>query len=136
MKGLQAATRAVFLLFTWSTVQAQERPGEEIYNGVCIICHGTGRHDAPRFGSVEDWRVRSACGLDELVPSAMSGVGRMPPMGANPALSDLELARAVIYMLNAAGGGFAEPTAEDLRRWRGVTEERRRRAHAHPPGVN
>jgi cytochrome c5 len=105
---------------------AQDRPGVEIYQGVCIICHGMGKHDAPQFGNAGHWQPRAARGLDELVPSAMTGSGKMPRMGANPALSDLELARAVIFMLNAAGHQFAEPSPDDLVRWRGVADERRK----------
>jgi mono/diheme cytochrome c family protein len=105
---------------------AQDRPGAEIYLGVCIICHAMSKHDAPQFGNVEHWQVRAARGLDELVPSAMTGIRKMPRMGANPALSDVELARAVIYMLNAAGSQFGAPSPDDLVRWRGLADERKK----------
>jgi len=110
-----------------ATAYGQERPGAEIYQGVCIICHGTGKHDAPQFGNAVHWQARGARGLDDLIPAAMNGTGRMPRMGANPALSDLELARAVIYMLDAVGHQFGEPTLADLKKWRETAEDRRKR---------
>lgn len=110
-----------------SQVLAADRPGAEIYQGVCIICHGMGKHDAPQLGNAAQWQARAARGLDDLVPTAMNGTGKMPRMGANPALSDLELARAVIYMLNAAGGQFGEPTSAELKKWREAAEGRRRK---------
>lgn len=118
---------AIATLLASSASFAQQRPGSEIYAGTCIICHGTGKHAAPQFGDVEAWRPRAAQGLDILIPNAISGLRRMPPMGANPALSDLELARAAIYMLNAAGSRFDEPEEGDLLRWREIAEQRRQR---------
>ncbi|UCV01646.1 c-type cytochrome [Dechloromonas denitrificans] len=105
----------------------ENRPGAEIYQGSCIICHSAGKHDAPRFGEHEAWQHRAEQGLDTLVPSAMAGLRKMPPMGANPALSDIELARAVIYMLNAVGSQFGEPTSAELKVWRGIADDRRKR---------
>src|SRR4029079_18910715 len=38
------------------------------------------------------------------------GVRKMPPHGGNPGLSDIELKRAITYMVNQSGGHWAEPT--------------------------
>ena len=35
----------------------------------------------------------------------------MPAKGGNPALSDLEVERAVVFMANKSGGSLAEPAA-------------------------
>jgi hypothetical protein len=48
----------------------------------------------------------------------------MPARGGNPALSDGEVAGAVIHMANAGGGRFAEPTPADLARWRQKADRR------------
>jgi len=112
---------------------AADRPGDEIYRGACIVCHDSGRHEAPRLGDRAAWAPRAVRGMDELVPSAMNGVGKMPRMGANPALSDGELAGAVRYLLAAAGFPQAEPSPEALRRWREVADRRRAERSAAAP---
>jgi cytochrome c5 len=44
-----------------------------------------------------------------MIANVIKGKGAMPAKGGNPALDDFEIARAVVYMANAAGGKFAEP---------------------------
>src|SRR5690606_6546230 len=44
---------------------------------------------------------------------ALHGKGAMPAKGGNPALSDYEVARAVVYMANGAGASFDEPAAPE-----------------------
>jgi hypothetical protein len=46
-----------------------------------------------------------------MVASVVKGKGAMPAKGGNPALDDYEIARAVVYMANSAGGKFEEPAA-------------------------
>jgi cytochrome c5 len=97
---------------------AQEKSGAEVYEAVCSECHGSGKHDAPRLGDRKRWGKLVREGLDDLVPAALRGLRKMPALGGNPQLSDLEVARAVVYMANAGGGKFPEPTAADAARWR------------------
>lgn len=97
---------------------AQERTGAEVYETVCSDCHGNGKHDAPVFGDRKRWGKLVREGLNDLVPAALRGIRKMPAMGGHPALTDLEVARAVVYMANAGGGKFAEPTATDTAGWR------------------
>jgi len=97
---------------------AEEKTGAEVYETVCSECHGTGKHDAPVFGDRKRWGKLVREGLNELVPAALRGIRKMPAMGGNPALTDLEVARSVIHMANAGGGKFAEPTTADAARWR------------------
>ena len=97
---------------------AQEKSGAEVYETVCNECHGTGKHDAPVFGERKRWGKLVREGLNDLVPAALRGVRKMPAMGGNLTLSDLDVARGVVYMANAGGGKFAEPTAADAARWR------------------
>lgn len=99
-------------------VLGQEKSGAEVYDAVCSECHGTGKLDAPPLGDRKRWGKLVREGLDDLVPAAMRGVRKMPAMGGNPQLGDLEVARAVVFMANAGGGKFAEPTATDAARWR------------------
>jgi cytochrome c5 len=105
-------------------VAAQEKSGHEVYNTTCIHCHGDGKDGAPVFGNRKQWGKLVREGLNELVPTALVGIRKMPARGGNPALSDGEVASAVIHMANAGGGRFAEPTPADLARWRQKADKR------------
>src|SRR5437867_7818411 len=85
------------------------KTGEEIYKSVCTACHATGIAKAPKFGDRRDWAPRIREGQKELVRVALKGEGAMPPKGGAADLSDIEVERAVVYMVNAAGGKFREP---------------------------
>ena len=87
------------------------KTGEEIYKSVCTACHATGIAKAPKFGDLRDWAPRIREGQKELVRVALKGEGAMPPKGGAADLSDIEVERAVVYMVNAAGGNFREPAA-------------------------
>src|SRR5690606_29761421 len=50
-----------------------------------------------------------AKGYDALLKNAINGVNAMPPRGGNPALSDLEVGRAVVHIANQSGASFPEP---------------------------
>ncbi|MDP3538170.1 MAG: c-type cytochrome [Azonexus sp.] len=122
MRLLPLALLAVFL-----PAGAEEKSGAEVYESTCIECHGSGKHRAPILGDKKAWRPLVREGLDDLVPASYGGLRKMPAKGGNPALSDLEVARGVIFMANAGGGKFAEPSASDLERWRRKADSRRKR---------
>ncbi|HZH07685.1 MAG TPA: c-type cytochrome [Lautropia sp.] len=86
------------------------RAGEEVYKAVCGACHAAGVAGAPKTGDGGAWTARVASGLETLVNSALKGKGAMPPQGGGD-FSDLEVAKAVVYMANASGGKFEEPKA-------------------------
>lgn len=88
-----------------------EKSGEEVYNGACVACHGSGALGAPRFGNKGDWGARIGQGYDTLIKNAIAGIRQMPPRGGNADLTDTEMARAVAYMANAAGASFKAPEA-------------------------
>lgn len=103
---------------------AQEKTGAEVYEGTCIRCHGEGKDGAPIFGNGKQWGKLVKEGLNDLVPTALTGIRKMPTRGGNPDLSDGEVARAVVHMANAGGGNFAEPTPADIARWRQKADRR------------
>jgi cytochrome c5 len=105
---------------------AQEKTGAQVFEAVCSECHGSGKHGAPMFGNRKRWGKLVREGLDDLVPAALHGVRKMPAMGGNPELTDLEVARGVVHMANAGGGKFAEPTAADAARWRKKADSRKK----------
>jgi cytochrome c5 len=82
------------------------KSGEEVYKSACLMCHGAGLMNAPKFGDKAQWGPRITQGYDTLVTHALNGIRMMPAKGGNPALSDAEVAAAVKHMANAAGAGF------------------------------
>ena len=83
---------------------------EEVYKAQCAACHASGAAGAPKFGDAAAWAPRIKQGLEALEHSALKGKGAMPPQ-AGGQFDDTEIARAVVYMANAAGAKFEEPAA-------------------------
>lgn len=94
------------------TAAAQAEPtapgGEAIYRASCAPCHDQGVSGAPRIGDRKAWRARIAEGKRMQVRMAIKGIRKMPPRGGNPKLTDEEMERAVVYLLNRSGGKFEE----------------------------
>jgi cytochrome c5 len=88
------------------------KAGAEVYNAACVACHGSGAAGAPKFGDTGAWGARIKQGYDTLVSHAIKGIRAMPAKGGNLDLDDVEVARAVIHMANAAGASFKEPAAK------------------------
>jgi cytochrome c5 len=84
--------------------------GQEVYNAQCASCHAAGLVGAPKFADAGAWGARIGTGYDALVTSALKGKGAMGAQGGG-AYSDTEIARAVVYLANSAGGKFEEPAA-------------------------
>jgi len=84
--------------------------GEQVYKAVCAACHDAGVAGAYKFADQVAWGPVIETGLDSMTANVISGKGAMPARGGNPNLDDLEIARAVVYMSNAAGANFEEPT--------------------------
>jgi cytochrome c5 len=87
------------------------KTGEQVFQAVCTACHTAGVAGAPKVGDNAAWGPRMKEGFDAMLNIALHGKGAMPPKGGNPALSDYEVARAVVYMANKSGGSFKEPAA-------------------------
>lgn len=91
------------------------KTGEEVFNSLCTACHAAGVAGAPKVGDAGAWGPRIAQGEATLFKHALEGftgkTGTMPAKGGNPALSDLEIQRAVVFMANKSGGSLAEPAA-------------------------
>lgn len=94
---------------------AAERSGKQVVETVCANCHATGQSGAPKIGDKQAWRERAQLGLGGLTEHAVTGVRKMPAHGGNKDLTDLELGRAITYMVNQSGGKWIEPaSAKDL----------------------
>lgn len=86
--------------------------GEQVYKNVCMSCHDAGLAGAPKKGDNAAWAPRIAQGEETVFKNAIAGLNGMPARGGNPSLSDLEVQRAVVFMVNASGGEFVEPAVE------------------------
>ena len=104
---------AILLAFAASiTVQAAEsgdRSGKDVVDKVCSTCHATGANGAPKIGDQNAWKKRSERGLGELTANAIKGIRKMPAHGGNKEVSDLEIERAITFMVNQSGGHWNEP---------------------------
>ena len=72
---------------------------EQLYQGACFACHGTGAAGAPKLGDAAAWSERGAKGFDMLVTSAVNGIGAMPPKGGS-AYDDEQIRAVVEYIMN------------------------------------
>lgn len=106
-----ALTLAFALAFLGADAQSIERSGKDVFDTVCAACHTTGAEGAPKIGDSKDWSNRASQGLSSLTLHALEGIRKMPAHGGHPELSDLEIARAVTYMVNRSGGNWVEPAS-------------------------
>ena len=79
---------------------------EKIVQANCAMCHAAGLMNAPKIGDAGQWAPRIAQGKETLISHAINGIRTMPAKGGNAALSDEEVAAAVVHMVNASGGSF------------------------------
>lgn len=78
---------------------AADKSPQELYQGACFACHGTGAAGAPKLGDAAAWTSRLDQGLDTLVTHAINGKGAMPPRGGSQ-YSDDQIRAVVEYMLS------------------------------------
>lgn len=86
------------------------KSGEEVYKAQCAACHAAGAAGAPKFADGGAWGARISQGLSTLVNSALKGKGAMGAQAGGD-FNDVEIARAVVFLANSAGGKFEEPKA-------------------------
>ena len=98
---------ALALVGAAGAAPAPDRGGKEVVETVCANCHASGKDGAPRIGDREDWSKRASVGLSNLTKNAITGVRKMPAHGGQGSLTDLEISRAVAYMVS--GGTAPEP---------------------------
>src|SRR6187397_1291940 len=101
------------LTVQFAGAQAPERTGSQVVQSLCVSCHGTGEHGAPKIGDKKAWAKLSKRGLTGLTKGALKGVRDMPPHGGNMALTDTEIERAITYMVNKSGGKWTESASRN-----------------------
>lgn len=90
-----------------ATALAAERSGKQVVESVCVGCHAEGKDGAPKIGDRAEWSKRASKGLSKVTQNAITGVRNMPAHGGQANLSDVEMSRAVAYMVS---GGHATDT--------------------------
>ena len=107
-----AVSLAAIALPTMATADAIERSGREVVQHTCRACHATGKDGAPKIGDKQAWGKLTSRGLSSLTQSALAGVRKMPAHGGSTDTSDLEISRAITYMINQSGGHWIEPVGK------------------------
>lgn len=92
--------------------QGKQRSSKEVVDSVCSKCHATGAQGAPKIGDKQAWSKRASQGLSSLTDHALKGIRQMPSHGGSPDLTDLEIKRAITYMVNQSGGKWVEPISK------------------------
>jgi len=109
-RALLPAILLVAAISTFSVAAgAKERAGKEVVDAVCGACHASGKEGAPRIGDAKAWAGRASQGLTALTDHAIKGIRKMPAHGGNLGVSDGEIQRAIVYMVNNSGGNWVEP---------------------------
>lgn len=93
-------TVSMLVLSLGGTSAWAEKTGREIVEQTCAACHASGKDGAPKIGDVAAWTQHSKKGITKLTESAIGGIGKMPAHGGQPNLSDLEMSRAVAFMVS------------------------------------
>ncbi|MEN3374414.1 c-type cytochrome [Dechloromonas sp. ZS-1] len=77
------------------------RTGKEVVNSVCGECHVSGKMGAPKVGDQAAWlkRIADQKGLENLTSNAIRGIRNMPAHGGKGEVTDLEMTRAITYMV-------------------------------------
>ena len=117
---------------------AAERTGKDIVEAQCASCHAKGLKGAPRIGDKRAWTKLASRGLTGLTASALKGVRDMPAHGGDVKLSDPEIERAIVYMVNQSGTPWVEPVnvARPAGERAGEQIVREQCAHCHETGKN
>jgi len=84
------------------------KSGEQVYKVQCAACHDVGAAGAPKFADAGAWAPRIKTGYEALLTSALKGKGAMGAQSGGD-FDDFEIARAVVYMANGAGGKLPDP---------------------------
>ena len=84
------------------------KTGEQVFKAQCTACHTAGAAGAPKLADAGAWSARIKTGYAALLTSAVKGKGAMGAQSGGD-FEEYEIARAVVYMANAAGAKFEEP---------------------------
>ena len=92
-----------------ANAQKSDRSGKEVADAACASCHRGGQQGAPRIGDRKAWAKLSSRSLNDLGESALKIIRTLPPHAETSSLTDIEVERAITYMVNQSGGKWIEP---------------------------
>lgn len=72
--------------------------GKKIYDTKCVVCHGSGLLNAPKFGDINAWKPRLTQKEDVLFEHVKNGYKNMPAKGTCVECTDADLKAALEYM--------------------------------------
>jgi len=96
--------------------EGKELSGKQVVDAECASCHAAGAQGvpgAPKIGDRQVWSQLASHGLSSLTAHAVNGIRKMPAHGGYHNLTDLEITRAVTYMVNQSGGKWVEPISRE-----------------------
>lgn len=80
-----------------------ERSGRDVYRMVCASCHRNETPGVPQRRDVDFWNTRIAeVGMDSLYRNTIDGINAMPARGLCEDCTDVELRRAVDFLVKRA----------------------------------
>lgn len=105
--SMAAALSLLGVIGSAGAATTPDRSGKEVVEAVCVNCHGSGKDGAPKIGDKAAWSKHASQGLNKLTENAISGIRKMPAHGGQGSLTDLEISRAIAYMVS--GGAATDP---------------------------
>jgi cytochrome c5 len=112
MIALSAKSKLALVILGFSSflapTHAEDKTGQAVVQEVCATCHLTGKDGAPIIGDTAAWLPHTVNGLAKLTEHAIEGLGKMPAHGGQTSLTDLEMSRAVAFMVSS--GKAVDPT--------------------------
>jgi len=102
MKNIMKVVLAVGLVAGTASPAVAARTGKEVYEAVCVACHGTGVSGATKFGDKKWTELEKKEGLKSLVRDAVKGERAMPPKGGCSDCTADEIKAAVKYLVDSA----------------------------------
>lgn len=132
------ALAALGLAAAVAFAQDPARRGVDVVDAFCAECHENGARGAPKIGDRAEWAKRAEKGPAALTQHAIDGIRAMPPHNGNKGLNDVEIRRAIIYMVNESGGRWTEPagTRGPVGERSGAQVAREQCALCHDGGLN
>ncbi len=111
-----AVVAASVIASTVAIAAAPERQGKEVVEQVCAECHATGKDGAPKIGDKDAWLQRAKKGLAATNTNAIRGFRKMPAHGGDSAISDMEISRAIFFMMSGQEGNFKQSLSAPVAR--------------------